>query len=189
MQTAQTQQVQGAKITAHLPNTAAGQQQQVIIESMFSIYTKHSSVSVNIFCLRFLFSWFLQLIQLQQQVPGGVTQVLPSVATIVQAHSIQASRQANVSFIFFFIKFILNHIEISNEFNSFRDFSLVNFNFICNQKCFEFSRQILINFVFVLASTTATNRKGSDCFATNNKYYECCTTCSNLTGSTTTTGE
>lgn len=29
--------------------------------------------------------------------PGSVTQVLPSVATIVQAHSIQASRSGNVS--------------------------------------------------------------------------------------------
>lgn len=29
--------------------------------------------------------------------PGSVTQVLPSVATIVQAHSIQASRAGNVS--------------------------------------------------------------------------------------------
>lgn len=40
----------------------------------------------------------IQLIQLQQQVPGSVTQVLPSVATIVQAaHSLQASRSGNVS--------------------------------------------------------------------------------------------
>lgn len=34
IQTAQTQQVQGAKITAHIPTGTAGQQQQVILFSM-----------------------------------------------------------------------------------------------------------------------------------------------------------
>lgn len=69
IQAPQIQQAQGTKITTHIPAVAAGQPQ----------VTQQPQQQ--------------QLIQLQQQVQGGVTQVLPSVATIVQAaHSLQASR-------------------------------------------------------------------------------------------------
>lgn len=73
IQAPQIQQAQGTKITTHIPAVAAGQPQ----------VTQQPQQQ--------------QLIQLQQQVQGGVTQVLPSVATIVQAaHSLQASRAGTV---------------------------------------------------------------------------------------------
>lgn len=84
--------MQGAKITAHIPTATAGQQQQVnflfhIVVELLCFHTNETLIGEFIF--------LLQLIQLQQQVPGNV---LPSVATIVQAaaHSI-ASRPGNVS--------------------------------------------------------------------------------------------
>lgn len=74
IQAPQIHQAQGTKITTHIPAVTAGQPQ----------VTQQPQQQ--------------QLIQLQQQVQGGtVTQVLPSVATIVQAaHSLQASRTGTV---------------------------------------------------------------------------------------------
>lgn len=134
IQAPQIQQTQGTKITTHIPTVAAGQPQ----------VTQQPQQQ--------------QLIQLQQQVQGGVTQVLPSVATIVQAaHSIQASRTGTVC------KSLLNQTIERHQFRSY-----FNFNHLPT----------------ILASTTATNGQSSSGITANIKYHEHSSTCSDFTSST-----
>lgn len=148
--------MQGAKITAHIPTATAGQQQQV------NFYHLIAFVARKLFKTVAIIDFFLvQLIQLQQQVPGNV---LPSVATIVQAaaHSI-ASRPGNVSF---------QSKPRSNERNSNLILPIIN---------------TVRRFFFCLASTDAANRKSCDCIAVR-KHHECRTACAHFTSPTIAAG-